>query len=216
MEEEQRQMGAQNVGTLSHLRELYGPLPPNSMATRIVFPQLHRHHQAFIALSPFLVIASADGAGVPDVSPRGDLPGFVSVIDDRSLAIPDRPGNKKLLTLTNILQNPAVSLIFFVPGRTESLRVRGRARIIADPDFLGSLAIYGKAPQSGLIVDVDLAWLHCGRALIRSRLWDAHTYPAPDALPTLGAMIAEEIGVSASDTEARLERANSAFLWGDR
>lgn len=209
-------MDTHNVETLSILRELYGPLPQNSMATRIVFPQLHRHHQAFIALSPFLVIASADRNGVPDVSPRGDLPGFVSVMDERSLAIPDRPGNKKLLTLTNILHNPAVSLIFFVPGRTESLRVRGRARITANPSLLGSLAVYGKAPQSSLIVDVDLAWLHCGRALIRSRLWEADSHPPSDALPTLGAMIAEEIGVSASDTEARLERVNTALLWGDR
>jgi uncharacterized protein len=209
-------MDTYNVETLSNLRDLYGPLPPNSMATRIVFPALHPHHQAFIALCPFLVIASADPNGIPDVSPRGDLPGFVSVMDDRSIAIPDRPGNKKLLTLTNILNNPAVSLIFFVPGRTESLRVRGRARITADPDLLSKLAVYGKAPQSSLIVDVDLAWLHCGRALIRSRLWEADARPAPDALPTLGAMIAEEIGVPASDTEARLERVNTTLLWGDR
>jgi predicted pyridoxine 5'-phosphate oxidase superfamily flavin-nucleotide-binding protein len=122
-------MDTHGIDTLAGLRDIYGPLPANSLAMRIVFPQLHRHHRAFIALSPFLVIASADRRGVPDVSPRGDLPGFVAVLDDRTLVIPDRPGNKKLLTMTNVLENPAISLIFFVPGRTESLRVNGRAQI---------------------------------------------------------------------------------------
>jgi PPOX class probable FMN-dependent enzyme len=153
-------MDTHGIDTLAGLRDIYGPLPANSLATRIVFPQLHRHHRAFIALSPFLVIASADRRGVPDVSPRGDLPGFVAVLDDRTLVIPDRPGNKKLLTMTNVLENPAISLIFFVPGRTESLRVNGRAQITTDPEPLGSLAAYGKPPQSGLVVAVEFAWLH--------------------------------------------------------
>lgn len=205
------------IDTLAGLRDIYGPRPANSLATRIVFPQLHRHHRAFIALSPFLVIASADRRGVPDVSPRGDLPGFVAVLDDRTLVIPDRPGNKKLLTTTNVLENPAISLIFFVPGRTESLRVNGRAQITTDPEPLGSLAAYGKPPQSGLVVAVEFAWLHCGRALIRSRLWEPDAYAAADALPTLGSMIAEEIcDIDVNETEARLERANTTLLWGER
>ena len=101
-----------------------------------LFPKLHRHHRAFIELSPFAVIASADRDGAPDVSPRGDLPGFAAVLDDQTIVLPDRPGNKKLMTLTNVLENPAVSLIFFVPGRTESLRISGRARITTDPALL--------------------------------------------------------------------------------
>src|ERR1700680_2814434 len=121
---------------MAGLREVYGSLPANSLATRLVFPQLDRHHRAFIALSPFVVVASADRQGAPDVSPRGDLPGFVAVLDDRTLMIPDRPGKKKLLTMTNILENPAISLIFFVPGRTESLRVNGRAEITTDSELL--------------------------------------------------------------------------------
>jgi PPOX class probable FMN-dependent enzyme len=209
-------MDHHGVDTLAALREVHGALPANSLATRIVFPQLHRHHRAFIALSPFVVIASADRQGTPDVSPRGDLPGFVSVLDDRTLVIPDRPGNKKLLTMTNILENPAVSLIFFVPGRTESVRVNGRAHITTDPELLLLLAAYGKPPQSGLVIAVELAWLHCGRALIRSRLWETDARVPSDALPTLGSMIAEEIGgIDASETEARLERANTTQLWGE-
>jgi PPOX class probable FMN-dependent enzyme len=209
-------MGTDCIETLDYLRDVYGPLPEGSLAKRIIFPQLHRHHRAFIALSPFMVVASADRVGSPDVSPRGDLPGFVAVLDDRTIVIPDRPGNKKLVTLTNILENPAISLIFFVPGRTESLRINGRARITTDPDFLRPLAVYGKLPLSALVVAVELAWLHCGRALIRSRLWEPDAQVAADTLPSLGAMIAEEIGgIDASEAEARLERANTALLWGE-
>ncbi len=204
------------VETLTGLREIYGPLPANSMAARIVFPQLHQHHRAFIALSPFLVVASADRHGAPDVSPRGDLPGFVAVLDDRTLVIPDRPGNKKLLTLTNVLENPRISLIFLIPGRTETLRINGRASITTDPGLLKSLAVHGKPPLSGLTVTVEIAWLHCGRALIRSRLWEGDAHAAPDALPTLGAMIAEEIGgIEVDEAEARLEKANTKLLWGE-
>jgi PPOX class probable FMN-dependent enzyme len=209
-------MDIHGIDSLGGLRDLYGPLPEGSLARRIVFPQLHRHHRAFIALSPFVVIASADREGRPDVSPRGDLPGFVAVPDDQSVVIPDRPGNKKLLTLTNLLENAAISLIFFVPGRTESLRINGQARVTTDPDLLQPLAAFGKLPQSALVVAVELAWLHCGRALIRSRLWEPDARVAPGALPTLGSMIAEEIGgIDAREADARLERANTALLWGE-
>jgi PPOX class probable FMN-dependent enzyme len=209
-------MDIPDITSPSELRELYGPLPEASLAGRIIFPTLHRHHRAFIALSPFLVIASADRDGVPDISPRGDLPGFAIVLDDRTLVIPDRPGNKKLLTLTNVLENPAVSLIFFVPGRTESLRVNGRAQITTNAELLLPLAAYGKPPQSALVITVELAWLHCGRALIRSRLWQPDSYPANNALPSLGMMIAQEIGgIDSDDVEVRLERANTVLLWGE-
>lgn len=209
-------MANDRIETVASLRDIYGPLPVNSLGARIVFRRLHPHHRAFIGLSPFLVIASANRHGAPDVSPRGDIPGFVAVLDDQTLILPDRPGNKKLLTLTNVLENPAVSLIFFIPGRTESLRIRGTARIICDADRLRPLAAHGKLPSTGLIVAVEHAWLHCGRALIRSRLWEPDARAAGDALPTLGLMITEEIGgIDAEETKARLERANTALLWGE-
>ena len=118
--------------------------------------------------------------------------------------------------MTNVLENPAISLIFFIPGRTESLRVRGKARIIRDADRLQPLAAHGKLPSTALIVAVEFAWLHCGRALIRSRLWEPDLRVAADALPSLGLMIAEEIGsIDGNETEARLERANTVLLWGE-
>jgi hypothetical protein len=209
-------MASHDIDNVPELRDIYGQLPENSLARRIIFRTLHRHHCAFIALSPFMVIASADRDGAPDISPRGDLPGFAMVRDEHTIVIPDRPGNKKLVTLTNVLENPAISLIFFVPGRTESLRVNGRAQITTDPELLLPLAAYGKMPQSALVIAVELAWLHCGRALIRSRLWQHDSYPAANVLPSLGMMIADEIGgIDPSEAEARLDRANTTFLWGE-
>lgn len=204
-----------DISTVAGLRDLYASPPATSLALRCMLPALHKHHRDFIALSPFLVIASADAAGAPDVSPRGDMPGFVAVPDAHTLVIPDRPGNKKLVTFTNVLTNPAVALIFFIPGRTESLRVNGTGRLTADPNVLGPLAVGGKAPQSALVVTVALAFFHCGKALIRSRLWQAETYPPADVLPSLGRMFADQIaGLDAADAEARLQRAD-AMLWSE-
>ena len=208
-------MTNQTISTLMDLRTLYGTPPADSLAVRCVLTRLDKHHKAFIALSPFVVIASANSQGLPDVSPRGDLPGFVAIPDDHTLLVPDRPGNKKLETLSNILENPNVALIFFVPGRDNSLRVTGRAQITTDPALLKQLAVQDKSPLSALHVTVELAWLHCGKALIRSRLWNAEARVAPGALPTLGKMLADQIvGVDAAQADARLENANKNKLWG--
>jgi PPOX class probable FMN-dependent enzyme len=210
-------MSTLTVSTPAELRAIYGTPPADSLAVRCVLTRLDKHHRAFIVLSPFVVIASTDAHGFPDVSPRGDLPGFVAVQDDHTLLLPDRPGNKKLVTLSNILENPNVALIFFVPGRDDSLRVNGRARIITDPALLGPLAAQGKIPRSALIVTVEQAWLHCGKALIRSRLWHTEAKVQPDALPTLGKMLADQIaGVHAAEADARLENANKTRLWGEQ
>ena len=209
-------MSAHAISSIETLREVYGSPPPDSLAVRCVLPGLDTHHRAFIALSPFLVLASADAQGMPDVSPRGDLPGFVAVRDEHTLLIPDRPGNKKLVTLSNIVENPHVALIFFVPGRVDSLRVTGQAQITTDPTLLAPLAVQGKPPKSGLIVTVAHAWLHCGKALIRSRLWEPEAQVAPDALPTLGQMVADQIvGVDAATADAQLENAIKTRLWGE-
>jgi hypothetical protein len=202
------------ISTLEELRELYGFPPGHSLAVRCVLPSLDRHHRAFIALSPFLVLASADAQGRTDVTPRGDLPGFVAVLDEHTLLIPDRPGNRKLVTLSNIVEHPHVSLIFFVPGREESLRVNGQAQITTDPALLTPLAVQGKPPMSGVVVTVEQAWLHCGKALIRSRLWEPDAQVGPDALPTLGCMLADQIaGLEATEAETMLERAIQERLW---
>src|SRR5687767_1821342 len=143
-------MNDSTVCTVAQLRGLYGYPAPDALATKIVLHSLDRHHRAFIALSPFMMLATADAAGRPDVSPRGDLPGFVTVVDERTLLIPDRPGNKKLTSMSNILENRHVALIFFVPGRDESLRVNGTVTITTDPQMLTALIADGKMPRTAL------------------------------------------------------------------
>jgi PPOX class probable FMN-dependent enzyme len=199
-------MDANAICELEDLRDIYGPYPAGSAATRILMPHLHEHHRAFIALSPFLVIASADAQGFPDVSPKGDFPGFVQMPDEHTLIIPDRPGNKKLLTLSNIIENRNVSLIFFVPGRTDTVRVNGGARITAEPDVLAHFAVNGRLPETAIVIDVHLAWIHCAKALIRSQLWNPDAQIAAGALPSVGEMVRDQIGDFDAGTYDNVQR----------
>ena len=186
------------------LRALYGE--PGALARRKTLPRLDRHCRAFIAASPFLVIGSAGADSRADVSPRGDAPGFVAVLDDRRLLIPDRPGNNRLDTMANIEANPNVGLIFFVPGMNETLRVNGRATITTDAAALAPLAVQGRAPKAGILVEVEEAFLHCAKALIRSRLWDSETRIDRAAFPSLGRMLADQVGgVDVAEADARVE-----------
>jgi PPOX class probable FMN-dependent enzyme len=156
--------------------------------------RLEKHSRAFIALSPFLVIASTDPDGRVDASPKGDAPGFVHVIDDRTLLIPDRVGNNRIDTISNLLECPGVGLIFFVPGLRETLRVNGRARITTDPALLEACAVNGKLPRSGFLVVADEVYFHCGKALIRSDLWNPKKHVKLSDFPSLGRIITDQIG----------------------
>lgn len=184
-------MSKGTVGDRAALKAIYGE--PSDLVKRKVLSRLDRHCRHFISLSPFLVIGTASAAGPADVSPRGDAPGFVALIDERTLLIPDRPGNKRNDTLSNILENPQVALIFFVPGMDETLRVNGRARITDDETLLTPLSVRGKLPLSGLLVEVEEAFLHCAKALIRSRLWAPESQIDRKSFPSLGEMISDQI-----------------------
>jgi len=184
------------------VRAHYGTVDPLALAK--VQKRLDRHARAFIALSPFLVIASADGSGRADAAPRGDAPGFVSVRDDRTLLIPDRPGNNRVDTLSNVVENPNIGLLFFVPGLIETLRVNGRGRITAVPEVLAPMTVQGKPPLSALEVAIDEVFFHCGKALIRSGLWDAKRQMPRSDFPTLGRILADqiaEVDAAASDRD---------------
>lgn len=180
------------IETASALRGHYGD--PSDLAARKALPGLDVHCRNFIAASPFLVLSSAGKDGNCDASPRGDAPGFVAVLDDTTLVIPDRPGNKRVDSLSNILENPRVGLLFFVPGMNETLRVNGRASVTRDADVLAPLAVNGKPPVAGIVVSVETAFLHCGKALIRSRLWDPASRIDRKSFPSLGRMLADQIG----------------------
>lgn len=188
------------------LREHYGTVHP--LARVKVQTRLDRHCRNFIALSPFLVLATADAAGGVDASPRGDAPGFVQVLDDVTLLIPDRPGNNRVDSFGNILSHPGIGLLFMVPGLNETLRVNGTARLTTDADLLVPSIVQGKMPRAGLLVSVQEAFFHCGKALIRSHLWDASRHVARDSLPSIGRIIAEQTGACVADEADRAVQHN--------
>lgn len=185
------------------LRGLYGE--PGALAVRKQMQALDDHCRRFIAHSPFLVMGTGSADGSQDVSPKGDAPGFVAVLDERTLLVPDRPGNNRLDGLRNILGNPYVALLFMIPGVNETLRVNGRARITTDAALLEPLAVRGRAPRSGTLVAVEEVFLHCAKAFIRARLWHADTQVAPGTIPSLGRMLADQAGMELAETERRTE-----------
>ncbi len=193
------------------LHQHYGE--PSRLAKGKSLPRLDKHCRDFIAASPFLVIGSS-GAGGGDVSPKGDAPGFVAVLDDQTLLIPDRRGNNRVDTLDNILENPSVAMIFFVPGMNETLRVNGRASITTDPALLEPLAVQGSVPRSGILVAIDEACLHCAKALIRSKFWDPASQIDRQQFPSLGRMLADQIdGVDVAAAEARVAESTKNELY---
>jgi PPOX class probable FMN-dependent enzyme len=160
---------AETVTTLEELREVIAP--PSDLVTSKEVSELDEHCRNFIARSPFMLIASTDGEGSIDISPKGDPAGFVQVLDDRTLAIPDRPGNHRADTFVNVVKHPFVGLIFLIPGTKNTLRVRGRATIVRDLELRDTMAVNGRLPELALVVDVTTAYFHCAKCIIRSRLW---------------------------------------------
>ncbi len=180
------------VTDMAELRTVYPP--PNARAELKVLDHLDGHCRDFIALSPFYVISSARADGRADASPRGDPPGSLAAVPDpKTLVLPDRPGNRQVDTLQNLVERPHVGLLFFVPGMDETLRVNGVAEIVTDPDLLAPLAIKGRMPLSGLKVTVEEAFLHCAKALVRARLWDPDSHVDRACYPTYGQVIADQI-----------------------
>jgi len=166
---------------------------PSHMSVAKELCRLDRHCKDFIALSPFLVIASANAKGQCDASPRGDEPGFVATLDDGHLLIPDRKGNNRADSMMNIVENSHIGLLFLVPGINESLRVSGRVEITLDPELLTPLAAGGRLPTSGLLVTVEKAFFQCGKAGLRSDLWNPDKRVAKGQFPSLGRILADQI-----------------------
>ena len=174
------------------------------------------HMGRFIGLSPLCLVATADASGKQDVTPRGDPPGSFKVLDEHTIALADRPGNRRLDTLKNLLENPEIALIFLIPGITETVRVAGTARLSVDPGLLASMAVQGKEPRCAIVISVRQAYLHCAKALLRSRLWQPDYVQAKGTFPSISRMVGEQIGLSEEDkktAEARTERAYKDGLW---
>ncbi len=171
------------IETREQFRSIMGE--PSDKVTRKSLSALDKHCGVFIARAPFMLIASADANGNTDVSPKGDPIGFVKIIDKKTLAIPDRLGNKRADTIENILQNANIGLIFLIPGKTETLRVSGKAQVVRDEALRNSMAVKGKSPDFVIVVNVEEAFFHCSKCMIRSKLWQIEHWPDLEGLPRL-------------------------------
>jgi PPOX class probable FMN-dependent enzyme len=162
--------------------------------------------RAFISRSPFIVVGSSDSHGHFDLSPKGDLPGFVQVLDDRTIAIPERPGNRRADTFRNVLQNPRVGLIFIVPGKGETLRVSGAARVVRDVWLRERMAVDGRVPELALVVTVEEAFIHCTKCMVRSRMWQPDSWNAAKLATNVEALIVHSrLDMSVAELQALYE-----------
>ncbi len=177
----------QRVTSIEQLESIYGDPPATSLIKEI--GHISDHYRAFIEKAPFVSVATCGPEGL-DCSPKGDPPGFVRVVDEKTLMIPDRRGNNRIDGMRNLVRDPRISLLFLIPGVNETLRVNGRADIVVDPDLCASFAIKGKLPTSVLVVTVGRIYFQCQKALVRSRLWDVEAQIPRSALPSTGEILA--------------------------
>ena len=174
------------VSSEAELREMLGaPMPRSANKDR---PRLHAVDRAWLAASPFCLVATAAADGSCDVSPKGDPPGFTLVLDDTTIAIPERKGNRRVDGFRNVLSNPHVGLIFVVPGRTDTLRINGRARLVRAAPFFDQMIVKGHRPELALVVEIQQIFFHCAKAFMRSELWQPGTW-RPDQLPSHATLV---------------------------
>ena len=208
---------SQTPRTITSIEELRGIIStpePDSAVMRKDIKHLDGHCRAFIEKSPFVMLATSSKDGRCDVSPRGDGPGFVQVLDEHTLVIPDRPGNRRIDSFQNIIDNGHAGLLFLVPNMDETLRVNGRAMLTDDPDLMERMVMQGKTPKLGIIVEAEEVFFHCARAFKRGKLWQPETWIERSELPTLGQILhdqlksgertAEEIDSSLAESNRRL------------
>jgi uncharacterized protein len=199
------------IDSEAELAKLYGEPGEASIIKEVA--ELTPEYREMIVASPFCVLATVGPEGL-DATPRGDAPGFVDVVDAKTLILPDRRGNNRVDSLKNVVRDPRVGLLFMVPGVNETLRVNGRARISADPDLLGRYAVEGKAPRSALVIGIETVFFQCSRALHRSRLWDPSLHRARSELPSAGQMLkGAQQSFVAEDYDKGLEARQKATLY---
>lgn len=201
------------ITTEEELREVMGH--PNEIVTRKTINYIDQHCKSFIEKSPFITIATSDLHGNFDVSPKGDPAGFVKILSDKLLAIPDRPGNRKADTLSNIIQNPNIGLIFLIPGIKETLRVNGKAKIVRDEKILELLSCQGKTPSFAIIVQVKEAFMHCAKCMIRSNLWGTIDDTQERPVPSLGKVLVDhgKLEISYEELDDRIKNDEKTKLY---
>ena len=179
------------ITTVEQLETVYGQ--PSGAAVAKEIDRIAPVYRKLIEAAPFVAVATGGPDGL-DCSPKGDAPGFVRVLDEKTLALPDRPGNNRIDGFRNLLKDPRIALLFLIPGVGETLRVNGRASITVDPDLMQSFAVNGRLPRSVLLVHVETVFFHCSKAIVRSKLWDEATKIERTSLPSTGTIIAEVSG----------------------
>ena len=201
------------ITTVAEIRALLGPVFETQVAKTI--DHIDPHCRAWIERCPFIVISSIDATGAMDVSPKGDPPGFVKVLDRHTLAIPDRLGNNRGDTFLNVLQNPSVAIVFIVPKRREVVRVSGTARIVTDDDLLEAMAVQGKRPDLALVVTVKEAFFHRGKSMIRSGLWEPERWGPIDGLPSYAQALKDhgKLSVEVPEIERRIVHSEEHWLY---
>jgi len=195
------------ITSLEELRQINGT--PSGLASRKVMQRIDVHARAFIARSPLLCLSSCDAEGHADVTPRGDQAGFVQALDDETIAIPERPGNARMDTMVNILANPNVGVLFFVPGFEDMLRINGKAWITRAPAVLEAATVNGKTPKLAICVRAEEIFFHCAKALKRSRIWDTSRHLDRKSMPSLAQIILEQTSDSGKIADAELAEAEA-------
>ncbi|MGH8430679.1 MAG: pyridoxamine 5'-phosphate oxidase family protein [Solimonas sp.] len=200
------------ICSVTELRGVYEQ--PTELALRKELGHIDRHARDFIGRSPFVIISTSDADGWPDASPRGDAPGFVTVPDEQHLHLPDRPGNNRLDSLQNILANPRVGLLFLVPGRLETLRVNGTARLLTEPALLQAHAVRGRPARAVVEITAKSVYFQCGKAVVRSGLWQKEKWPSLEGLATFAEALTDQIkGIEKPVVEERLEHSYRERLY---
>lgn len=201
------------VNTLDDLRIVMGEAPPPVLAK--VIDRLDDVCRDFIAQSPFVIIASSNASGQLDVSPKGDPAGFVRVLNDKYLAVPDRPGNRRADTFSNVLENAHVGILFIIPGKQETLRVSGEARIVRDQTLRESLTVQGKVPDFALVVYVEQVFIHCPKCMVRSKLWQSENWVDQTGLPTIDEVMIKhgKLEMTPDELEAYVDKAGITQLY---
>lgn len=194
------------INTEQELRDLLGY--PSELVMNKAIQKLDEHCRRFIAKSPFLCMSTSDASGACDVSPRGDTAGFVHILDDQHLVIPERPGNRRLDSIRNILANPYIGIIFMIPGLEETLRINGKACIVQDDDLLEQMKARGKKPMLGIGVQVEECYIHCAKAFKRSALWEPSSWLTSEERPHIPSILASHAnmkGITSKEVELSLK-----------
>jgi uncharacterized protein len=194
------------------LRSVLGQ--PTERATAKVMRVIDDHARRFIAHAPFVFVASAGADGMVDISPKGDPAGFVKVLDEKTIAIPDRPGNRRIDTFRNVLTNPNVGLIFVIPGVTYTLRMSGQATIVRDAELRAEMAVNGKPPEHVLVMEISYVLSHCPKCMIRSNLWRPEAWPDTSNLPSFAEVLVAHAKLgTVEETQAVIDTGNRERLY---